>query len=71
MAELAKLDATFRAESGKGVARQIRRDGRVPAVMYGMKQDPVSLSIDAHEMGRIIAIQQVGGLHHRYTRRAA
>lgn len=55
MAELAKLDATFREETGKGVARQIRFKGRVPAVMYGMKTDPISLSIDAHAMGRVLA----------------
>jgi len=59
MAELAKLDATFREESGKGAARQIRSEGRVPAVLYGMSRDPISLSVDAHAMGRVIA--KVGG----------
>ena len=35
------------------------------------KDTPVSRAVDRPENGRIVAIAQVGGLHHRYERRAA
>ena len=40
------LAATSRTESGKGVARSLRRDGRVPATMYGHGMVSRSLSVD-------------------------
>ena len=42
----ARLDAQVRDDRGKGVARSLRRAGKVPAVLYGRKQDAVSLQID-------------------------
>ena len=45
MAETLVLDATKRTESGKSVARQLRRDGVIPAVLYGYGRDPEPLSI--------------------------
>ncbi len=45
MAETLVLDATKRTESGKSVARQLRRDGVIPAVLYGHGRDPEPLSI--------------------------
>ena len=39
------LDATLRAGTGKGAARQARRDGMVPGVVYGGGADPVSINI--------------------------
>ena len=42
----ARLDAQVRDDIGKGVARSLRRAGKVPAVLYGRKQDTVSLQID-------------------------
>jgi len=35
------------------------------------KDTPLSRGVDRPENGRIVAIAQVGGLHHRYERRAA
>ena len=35
------------------------------------KDAPIPRPIDAHVDGRVVAISQVGGLHHRYERRAA
>jgi putative transposase len=38
----------------------------------GLAKDcPVSRAVEPPERGEIIAIPHVGGLHHRYTRRAA
>ncbi|MCP4933332.1 MAG: 50S ribosomal protein L25/general stress protein Ctc [bacterium] len=46
MAETSELNATPRETGGKGAARAIRREGRVPAVIYGDKKDPESISLD-------------------------
>lgn len=50
----ATLSATPRTESGKGVARSLRRDGRVPGVVYGRARSPLPLSIDARELERLL-----------------
>jgi len=50
MAEQASVVAELRDRAGKGVARATRRLGRVPAVIYGDKKDPVSISVDAKEL---------------------
>jgi len=39
------LNATERAGTGKGAARQARRDGLVPGVVYGGGEDPVAINI--------------------------
>ena len=44
-----KLQATKRADTGKGAARRSRASGRVPAVLYGRGMDPVSLDVDRRE----------------------
>ena len=45
MAELPVLEATSRDGVGKGAARQARRDGYVPGVVYGGGEDPVAINI--------------------------
>ena len=50
----ANLSATPRTESGKGVARTLRRDGRVPGVVYGRARAAMPLSIDARELDRLL-----------------
>jgi large subunit ribosomal protein L25 len=49
MAEI-KIAAEPRENFGKGAARQLRRDGRIPAVLYGHKEQPVHLSLPEHEL---------------------
>tara|TARA_R110000787_G_scaffold117043_5_gene227560 strand:- start:10 stop:678 length:669 start_codon:yes stop_codon:yes gene_type:complete len=46
MAEVTTVPASPRVAAGKGSARQARRDGLVPAVIYGNKQDPITLNIE-------------------------
>lgn len=46
---VATLKAAPRDDTGKGAARQLRREGRVPAVVYGKDMDTVLLSLDALE----------------------
>ena len=48
------LSATLRSESGKGAARALRRAGSVPAVIYGHKREPMSLSIATRELERLL-----------------
>lgn len=44
-----KLVAETRTEFGKGAARRIRRDNKVPAVLYGHGTDPVHVTLPGHE----------------------
>lgn len=46
MAEAIELKAWARARSGKGGARAERREGRVPGILYGDKQEPESISVE-------------------------
>ncbi len=50
----ATLTATPRPTSGKSAARSLRRDGRVPAVIYGHAREPLSLSVNARELDRLL-----------------
>jgi large subunit ribosomal protein L25 len=56
MATVKELKATARPKSGKGAARAERRAGRVPGVIYGNNQAPVTISVDDRELRqRILA----------------
>jgi len=48
-----QLKADIREQKGKGVARQLRREGLVPGVLYGLGQEPVNLKLDAKEASRV------------------
>ena len=50
----ANLSAAARAATGKGVSRSLRREGRLPAVIYGSAREPQALSLDARELGRLL-----------------
>lgn len=41
-----ELNAQVRHDSGRGASRRLRRDGKVPAIMYGGGQKPMSLALD-------------------------
>ncbi|MFI1357250.1 50S ribosomal protein L25/general stress protein Ctc [Streptomyces sp. NPDC020898] len=45
-----KLAAETRTEFGKGAARRIRRDSKVPAVVYGHGGDPIHVTLPGHEL---------------------
>ncbi|MEU9607649.1 50S ribosomal protein L25/general stress protein Ctc [Streptomyces sp. NPDC048057] len=45
-----KLSASIRTEFGKGAARRVRRDNKVPGVLYGHGTDPVHLTLPGHEL---------------------
>ncbi len=50
------LKAEIREDVGSKSAAKVRKQGRVPAVVYGHKKKPVAVSLDAHNL--------VEGLHH-------
>jgi large subunit ribosomal protein L25 len=49
-----KLEAEKRDGTGKGVARKLRAQGQVPAVLYGHGMAPVSVSVDAKDLGHAL-----------------
>jgi len=50
MADTVTFNAESRARVGKGAARADRRNGRVPAVIYGANKDPEAISIDPAQL---------------------
>ncbi len=49
-----KLKAEVREGTGKGVARKLRAQGRVPAVLYGHGIEPTALHVDSLELFRVL-----------------
>lgn len=50
MAQLSELKATARPRAGKGAARQARREGKVPGVIYGDGKPPEMIVIDYNDL---------------------
>ena len=50
----ATLSATARSTAGKGAARTLRREGRVPAVVYGHARTPQSLAVPTRELEKLL-----------------
>ena len=51
----AQLQASTRSNTGKGAARSLRREGKVPAVIYGHGREPEALVIDSATVARALA----------------
>jgi large subunit ribosomal protein L25 len=45
-----KLDARARTPAGSRATRRLRREGRIPGVLYGGGEDPVAFDVDAREL---------------------
>ena len=54
--EYQKLSSEKRADSGKGVARQLRFSGRIPAILYGHKREPVRLVLSEIDLRKIFQV---------------
>ena len=54
MSENTAINATLRSRVGKGSARAARRAGRVPAVIYGNKQAPLSIEMEERVIRKVI-----------------
>lgn len=56
MAKTLTLKAENREHTGSKAVKKVRLQGRIPAIVYGHKQEPMAISLDAHNF--------VEGLHH-------
>lgn len=54
MAAIKQLAAVARSGTGKGAARSVRREGRVPAVIYGGGVKPEPISVDYKDVNKFI-----------------
>ena len=52
MSDALTLPAEARERAGKGASRILRREGRVPAVIYGGKEEPTPIHVEAKELVR-------------------
>jgi large subunit ribosomal protein L25 len=50
MSKSFSLQAEAREEAGKGVSRSLRRQGKLPAVIYGDNKTPVKIALSAHNV---------------------
>lgn len=55
MENLFEVQAEARTDEGKGASRRLRHAGKVPAVVYGAEQEPVSVSLDHNQFIRHLA----------------
>ncbi|WP_375429062.1 50S ribosomal protein L25/general stress protein Ctc [uncultured Sphingomonas sp.] len=55
MSDQLTLAAETRDRVGKGASRALRRDGRVPAVIYGQNQEPTSIHLEAKALTKALA----------------
>ena len=59
MAEVT-LEVTRREITGKEIAKKLRRDGKVPAVVYGGHRDPVAITVDRKAVSELIQKSEHG-----------
>ena len=55
MSEQLTLPAAARDRAGKGASRALRRDGRVPAVVYGEKKEPLSIHVEEKLLSKMLS----------------
>src|SRR5215210_536216 len=54
MAQQANLQVATRSDTGKGAARSLRREGKVPGVIYGHNRTPEILAIEASALSKML-----------------
>ncbi|MBZ6377235.1 50S ribosomal protein L25/general stress protein Ctc [Pacificimonas flava] len=75
MSDAMTIAAQVREKAGKGASRAMRREGRVPAVIYGDKKDPISVHVEekvlmkllqtGHFLSSVVMVEVEGGDEHR------
>jgi len=53
--ERISLDAQKREKSTKGEIRKLRLSGKIPAILYGKKQEPVMLVVDVKDLEKAVS----------------
>ncbi len=51
------VSAELRADQGKGASRRLRRDGKIPAIVYGGEEAPINIEVSANEMGKHLKVE--------------
>lgn len=54
MSDQLTLSAEPRERAGKGASRALRREGRVPAVIYGDNQEPISIHVEEKALYKLL-----------------
>ncbi|HET7601301.1 MAG TPA: 50S ribosomal protein L25 [Gemmatimonadales bacterium] len=54
MAQQVSLQVASRSRTGKGAARALRREGKVPGIIYGHGRDPEAVTVDTAALGRML-----------------
>jgi large subunit ribosomal protein L25 len=55
--EQMELKSISRETSGKGMARKLRAQGHLPAILYGPKQETISISVNERDFQRVLSTQ--------------
>ncbi len=55
MAQQANLQAATRTDTGKGAARSLRRQGKIPGVIYGHDRSPEALAVDTAALAKMLS----------------
>jgi len=58
--EKIELKVTVRKTVGNGAARELRREGMIPAILYGPKAEPLMLSVTTKELETILVTSNLG-----------
>jgi large subunit ribosomal protein L25 len=64
MVQTIRIEASAREQAGKGAARATRREGKVPAVIYGAKQEATLIALDPRDVMK--ELQKGGWQSHLY-----
>jgi len=56
-----ELIARYREEKGKGAAKRLRREGFVPAIFYGHREEPIPLAVRLSDLRRVISSRKGKG----------
>lgn len=62
MADLTRIEGVLRTEFGKGASRRLRRDGRIPLVVYGNELDPVHVHVDTLDLHALVRNEGVNAV---------
>ena len=54
MAEIHQISAELRAGKGTGAAREVRRQARVPGIVYGGEEEPMAISVQRRELDKAL-----------------
>jgi large subunit ribosomal protein L25 len=57
-----ELNATVRKTTGNSPARELRRGGHIPAILYGPKTEPMMLSVNHKELEQILKKGNIGSI---------